>query len=352
MSLIETTAQDLTQNLAWEVHCEVMAGKRQAAMGLYEMARALKRMRDERLFERLGYDDFPTYCGEAAKVNASQAYKYIKVYEELGATVLQSAGGMGIEKLFLVSQLPFDDKNEALADPEKIEGMSVSELKAFIAEARGHVEQISFLEAQLDEAKETISEMEQDASETKDAAAAADRIREEYEQRLEQAKIEADVQSAKEIAAIREKAADERVAAVDSARKQAAGEYNDKIAKLKADHAEEMKRVQADIDETEREKIAAEAKEAAEAEMKAELDKLRNTVEGANREKLALEKQLSLSDNASVTVKLYLAAIQDNYNKLVAYIGTLDGEQLVRCKSAVRKMVAALNDTTEKLMGE
>lgn len=346
--LVETTTEKPAHNLAWEVHSDVMAGKRHAAMGLYEMARSLKRMRDERLFAELGYDDFPSYCAGMAQVNASQAYKYIKVYEELGAAVLQSAGNMGIEKLLLVSQLPFDEKNAALADPEKIEGMSVSELRAKLAEARGHVEQISFLTEQLEEAKETIGELEREVESTEDAEAAAARVREEYEEKLKQTKIDADAaaarlgeeymeklnqakidankESAKEIAAIREKFAAER----------------EEAEKLAASRAE------ANV----RKKIEVEAKEAALRETRGELDALRSAVENAEREKTELSKKLMSSDSAAVTVKLYLQAIQDNFNKLAAFIASLDGDQYTRCRSAAKMMLDAIGNTTERLFGD
>ena len=106
--IIETEAKEILPDAgrAHLVHGEILAGKKQVAIGLYEFAAGLKTMRDERLYQALGCAGFDEYCEKLAKVNVSQAYKYIKVYEELGAGALQSAGGMGIEKLFLVTQLP------------------------------------------------------------------------------------------------------------------------------------------------------------------------------------------------------------------------------------------------------
>ena len=136
--IIEVEAKEILLDAARanRVHGEILAGKKQVAIGLYELAAGLKTMRDERLYLSLGCEAFDDYCERIAKVKVSQAYKYIKVYEELGASALQSAGGMGVEKLFLVTQLPPAEKCEAIAEPEVIEGMSVRELKDFVAKAR------------------------------------------------------------------------------------------------------------------------------------------------------------------------------------------------------------------------
>lgn len=351
MELIDTTAKDITTNRAWEVHCEVMAGKRQAVMGIYEMARALKQMRDEKLYGDLGYEDFPAYCQNAAKVNATQAYKYIKVYEELGGTALQSAGVMGIEKLYMVLSLPFDEKNEALENPEKIEGMSVAELKEFIANAKGQAEQISFLQEELDNRMETIDELKEQMEEAEgaeDADTVIARIRDEYEQKLKQASLD----SAKEIAAVREAAQKERDAAVDAEKARMKGKYQDEIAKIRADQAAEAKKAVDKAVEKIREEAAEAARAKAEAEAKDELARLRAAVEDAAGEKAALEKRLKLSDGAMVTFKLYAGGIQDNYNKLVQHITTLDGEQAAECRAALRKLVGALYEMTGKLVGE
>jgi hypothetical protein len=153
--IIETEAKEILPDAgrAHLVHGEILAGKKQVAIGLYEFAAGLKTMRDERLYQALGCAGFDEYCEKLAKVNVSQAYKYIKVYEELGAGALQSAGGMGIEKLFLVTQLPPAERGDAISEPQTIEGMSVKELKDFVAKARQQGEQLSLVQDELDELK-------------------------------------------------------------------------------------------------------------------------------------------------------------------------------------------------------
>lgn len=160
--MIETVGREVTSDMmrAREVHADIMASKKQVAIGIYELAHGLKVMRDEELFRELGYEDFKGYCESMAKVNVSQAYKYIKAYEELGAGALQSAGGMGIEKLFLVTQLPPAERTDALAEPEKIEGMSVKELREFVARARQWGDQLTFLEHEIEAVEDDRREAE------------------------------------------------------------------------------------------------------------------------------------------------------------------------------------------------
>lgn len=161
--MIEAVGREVTDGVmrAREIHAGIIASKKQVAIGIFELAEGLKTMRDEELYKELGYGDFQSYCEKMAKVNASQAYKYIKVYEELGTTALQSAGGMGIEKLFLVTQLPPAERCDAIAEPETIEGMSVKELRAFVAKARQQGEQLSFLQNEAEAADSERRETEE-----------------------------------------------------------------------------------------------------------------------------------------------------------------------------------------------
>ncbi len=79
--IIETEAKEILPDAgrAHLVHGEILAGKKQVAIGLYEFAAGLKTMRDERLYQALGCAGFDEYCEKLAKVNVSQAYKYITI---------------------------------------------------------------------------------------------------------------------------------------------------------------------------------------------------------------------------------------------------------------------------------
>lgn len=181
--VIETSGREVTPDVleAREVHAEIMASKKTVALGIYELARGLKRMRDDELYKELGFDDFRDYCEKMAKVNASQAYKYIKTYESLGDAALQSAGSLGIEKLFLVTQLPPEERGDALGEPGKIEGMSVKELREFVAKARQWGDQLTFLEHELEASDDDRREAEEKLEEVTKKLAA---VEEESQRKL------------------------------------------------------------------------------------------------------------------------------------------------------------------------
>lgn len=181
--MIETSGREVTPDVleAREVHAEIMASKKTVALGIYELARGLKRMRDDELYKELGFDNFRDYCEKMAKVNASQAYKYIKTYESLGDAALQSAGSLGIEKLFLVTQLPPEERGDALGEPGKIEGMSVKELREFVAKARQWGDQLTFLEHELEVSDDDRREAEEKLEEVTKKLAA---VEEESQRKL------------------------------------------------------------------------------------------------------------------------------------------------------------------------
>ena len=181
--MIETSGREVTPDVleAREVHAEIMASKKTVALGIYELARGLKRMRDDELYKELGFDDFRDYCEKMAKVNASQAYKYIRTYESLGDAALQSAGSLGIEKLFLVTQLPPEERSDALGEPGKIEGMSVKELREFVAKARQWGDQLTFLEHELEASDDDRREAEEKLEEVTKKLAA---VEEESQRKL------------------------------------------------------------------------------------------------------------------------------------------------------------------------
>ena len=84
----------ILKSYAMQVHESIMSSKASAAAALMEMCKGLKKMRDDRLFHSLGYDDFDVYCEEMAKIRSRQAYNYIATYERLGEEFVQSNGSL------------------------------------------------------------------------------------------------------------------------------------------------------------------------------------------------------------------------------------------------------------------
>ena len=339
--IIETEAKEILPDAgrAHLVHGEILAGKKQVAVGLYELAAGLKTMRDERLYQALGCAGFDEYCEKLAKVNVSQAYKYIKVYEELGAGVLQSAGGMGIEKLFLVTQLPPAERGDAIAEPETIEGMSVKELKDFVAKARQQGEQLSLMQDELDELK----------LEKQDA---------EAEMEDEKARLEKELEHLREKLRTTEDTQKETIKAAINAEKNKYAEEAETLARLKmqleieearkAGEEDGKKAAEKTIDKAkqalEKEKKALEdAKKTAEDEKKkaeAELNALKKEIGGRDEQIAGLEKKLRTADSATAGFKVCLEGLVGAYDRCREYLAKIeDANERTKCETALGRAI-------------
>ena len=133
--IVDVSPEEITTEYqeALKLHQEIMANGAIAAQALYEMCRGLKRMRDEKLYTSLGYDDFDKYCEEKANIRQRQAHNYITAYEKLGKEFLQSNAQLGITKLELLTHVPTLDRSDFM-ESNDVSGLSVSELKKRIEE--------------------------------------------------------------------------------------------------------------------------------------------------------------------------------------------------------------------------
>ena len=163
--IIDVAPEEITMEYqeALKLHQEIMANGAIAAQALYEMCRGLKRMRDEKLYTQLGYDDFDTYCVEKANFRKRQAHNYITAYEELGKEFLQSNAQLGITKLELLTHVPALDRSEFMENNDVSE-LSVPELKKRIKELEQENcmkgEQLSMLQEQVDSTPDNSEEVE------------------------------------------------------------------------------------------------------------------------------------------------------------------------------------------------
>ena len=335
--IIETEAKEILPDAgrAHLVHGEILAGKKQVAIGLYEFAAGLKTMRDERLYQALGCAGFDEYCDKLAKVNVSQAYKYIKVYEELGAGVLQSAGGMGIEKLFLVTQLPPAERGDAISEPETIEGMSVKELKDFVAKARQQGEQLSLLQDELDGLK----------LEKQDA---------EAELEDEKAQLEKELDKIREKLRMTEDSQKETIKAAIDAEKHKYAEEAETLARLKMQlEIEEARKAGEEDGKKAAEKTIDKAKQALEKEKKAledekkkaeaELDALKKEIGGRDELIAGLEKKLRTADSATAGFKVCLEGLVGAYDRCREYLAKIeDANERTKCETALGRAVERL----------
>ena len=308
-------------------HQRIMANSEICARSLYEVCKDLKRMRDEKLYEQLGYDTFDNYCEGMAGIKSRMAYNYISTYERLGPSVLQSNANLGITKLELIAGMNPVERAEGLHDGT-FENMSVSEIKELIKKNKEMGEQIDLLKEQLDEAQSTDN-VSEDCNESADNTEVED-LKDEIEL-LNEKLDEKDKQHEQELKDLREELEEE---------------YKSRNA-VESDNSAE---VQKQIDEA-----VAVAKKETEKEVKAKykekeqkqndkIKELEDAIASADTDKKTLEKQLSLSDTKSAKAMVYIQAIQDNFNSLFALVDKMDAEQQDKFKGAVLKLTTVMQE--------
>ncbi|MHB1153542.1 MAG: hypothetical protein ACYCWE_21035 [Eubacteriales bacterium] len=321
---------------AMQIHQAIVVNAGIAANALCEMCRNLKIMRDEKLYETLGYEDFDTYSLQMAKIKARQAYTYISAYENLGEAVLQSTANLGITKLSLIAQLPPADRADAIDKPEVIAGMTVAEVKDLVSKAKQQGEQLSLLTDKISEKDEDIQSIIEER----------DNLTKEIMQK------ETEVEQLNQKLKTTEKALhDQPIASPDkiveltkAAKEEAEKDYKSTLEKLKEKHKKDIEKATSEAEI----KVRAESYKAAEDKLKADYESRIIRAETIKNEAIgkaeALEKQLMLSDGDIMTVKIYLQGVQDAFKKCITFLQSkqMDPEVYLKCSSAVLKMADML----------
>ncbi len=128
----EVLSDDYTR--AVKLHRCICANAQAAQESLYEMCKALKEMRDSRLYRELGYSELNDYCKSELGMSDRTAYKYISIAENFAAddNLVKSSSLIGREKLTLLAKLD-EPQREELQKTVDVEKTSVRELKKEIA---------------------------------------------------------------------------------------------------------------------------------------------------------------------------------------------------------------------------
>lgn len=315
--------RDTTYETALELHEAIMHSAQAAALSLMEMCRGLKKMRDTRLYESLGHSSFDDYCEKMAGIRARQAYTYIAVYERFGEARLAANASLGVTKLELISRLPFSEQDSVL-EAAGLEGMSVAELRAMAEQYRtvGHqMDMFAAAEAEPETADSVPGEV------------------------LEKARREAREESAAETAALRarlEEAEAKHRAELEAEKARRRDEVEAAVKRrLKKESAEAAARAA--------EEARSRAEEEAAEKYGAELDELRRAAAEASEISEGLRERLKNADGQYATLKVYFAAIRENFVRAAELIGTFDGGDREKYTAAFVKLLDALREEiTEK----
>ena len=126
---------------ATELDQQIKVYANMAWQNLVEACKCLKRMRDTKLYEALGYETFGDYTQESLGIKERQAYTYISTLEKNGELFLQSNASLGITKLALLSDIPPTERQD-IVERNDIAGMSVKEVERLVSENNAKAEQI------------------------------------------------------------------------------------------------------------------------------------------------------------------------------------------------------------------
>lgn len=339
--MIEFTGGTAAQQMeAATLHAEIRQKKEVLGNALADFCEALKRMRDGKLYQVLGYQDFGAYCEEQHGIRARMAYKYIKAFEDCGRPLMEQHASAGITKLALLGEVCCLDREE-FAQEHDLEGMSVQEVKEAVRRAADLGQQVSMLQ---EENARLAKDAELDRKEREDAHAAAMRYKNECDRRAkDQERLEGLVQQ--QARQLKERPIEVQPAEPDpekiqrqvqAALKKAKKEWKQKAEEEKAAAVKEAS-----------EKAAEQA--AAEANM--ELAAARTEAENAKAKAEKLEKQLeSQAEDAKngATVEVLFEQLQQVAEQLQQALDYMEGEDKYKADKLRRALARALHTMADQ----
>lgn len=197
---------------AQSLHQRIITSGSLAAQNLFDMANALKEMRDGKLYKVLGYGNFEAYCEEMVGMKRANAYRYISIAENLKSENVSPVRHFGIKKLALLASLSDEEQKQIVENIDgtttykqlqeeinKLKGEKMkaeherhkleSKLAAEAANADELRENLSFARKKADEASSENVRLEKENRELRErpVEVAVEDHTEEYERKLEEA---------------------------------------------------------------------------------------------------------------------------------------------------------------------
>jgi len=126
---------------------------------LFEMCRELKEMRDDKLYQELGYQNFEEYCEKGVGITRRYAYEHISIYENLPEDFVNSSSqnGSSKKKLMLLSHASESVRAQVMEENPELK-LTVKQLQARLKE----LEEANQKQAEkLQEAQEDIEQADQ-----------------------------------------------------------------------------------------------------------------------------------------------------------------------------------------------
>ena len=342
----------MLKSYAMQVHENIMSSRASAEMSLMEMFKGLKKMRDDRLYRSLGYDDFGEYCEKMAKIKSRQAYNYIATYERLGEEFLQSNASLGITKLELISRLP-GDVIEEITESGEAERMSTRDIKALVEENKKMTNQITLIEDQLREMTAQSDELSRKNGELEEQTQGLRETNKELQDQLFNRPtevVEKDVSD------------DERKKIVEQATASAEIRFAERerelIKKKEEETAEKIEKAKKNLAKKHEEEIAE--KDGKITVLRCENENLARELVEYKKEAMAAKKELDSIKKSAVpsegagkseAVKVYFETIKANFNSAVETVSEFDDSEREKYAGALRKLLGLMEDVLDNYFG-
>lgn len=312
------------QEQAALIHNRILANGQIAATALLGMCEDLKKMKDENLYEELGYSSFEDYAEKACGIKQRQAYSYIATYERLGADYIQLHANLGITKLEAISQISSYEREEFLETVD-VEDISTRELKEEVQKFKNQVEQLTLnLEASQNECKKLSQDLK-----------LSDGCNDILQKQIDELKAKPTEVAVAEV--------DE--ATIQQAVAQAGAEAQEEINQLK----QKLKEEKAKTKKAETDKASA-VKEAEEKAIKQANEKIDKLIADGKKKDAELQEALKAAkiagaDEDDIAVRILFNNLQSTANALIKHINAVrekDAKRADKFSAAVQKTVLAL----------
>lgn len=328
----EITKQEIAAELSAleEQESEILCWVQKQAESILRIGKALKAIKDGKLYTAKGYSSFSDYLEDRAfeslKIGQTQGYKYVSVYETYGNR-LHMPPTSNIDVLLELSKMPAEEV-EKLETEGRIEGMTSKEAQQLRRELEQANQQISLLTDEKEQDAEALREKQKLSTEAMEKAEAAqeriaelERLLKEAESKPVEAVIQPDEETIKKIKA---------------------------EAKAEAEKAEQKRTAKM-------EKALSDARNEADAATKS-YQKLISEKTASDERIKSLEAKLQSAekpaDEQLIEFKFYFQETQANLKKFLDVLDKVsDPEKKAKFKGAATKFVEGILDELKKSEG-
>ena len=151
---MDTQVSSERKKMAIELTSNIVVKYEIARKCIFEIARDLTRVKEERLFIEMGVGSFDEYCQKVAGFGDRQGRNFINIYKRFSDEEINEYKHLGSTKMAYMAELDDTDLGELMATHD-LESVTTRELRKLVDEYKNKYEQITLL---LDEEKSKNAE--------------------------------------------------------------------------------------------------------------------------------------------------------------------------------------------------